>query len=265
MKNLIFPAIVIFILINLSTVCSSLVIIDCKENKDDDVIGHEYYDTEFFGIILTVNSSQNNEIQTAISNLINELFRNGINVYWIAESIICRSKIDLYSESEDVLYEAGSYLVPYVNELNQTKIMLSILTYYQQRHDVKFNYLVEELSDLIEKTPGEETKAKVEKPKAKKTTKKDDAKDEKPKAKKTTKKDDAKDEKPKAKKTTKKDDAKDEKPKAKKTTKKDDAKDEKPKKDDAKSKTKKDDSKEKASKKSDKDKKSKSKKEDKKK
>ena len=133
---------------------------------------------------------------------------------------------------------------------------------------------VEELSDLIEKTPGEDPKAKKTKPAkktdekpakkpAKKTTKKEDAK---PKAK-TTKKDDAK---PKAK-TTKKDDAK---PKAK-TTKKDDAKPKAKttKKDDAKPKaktTKKDDAKAKetkakASKKDDKDKKSKSKKEAKKK
>ncbi len=99
---------------------------------------------------------------------------------------------------------------------------------------------VEELSDLIEKSPGEEVKPKKteKKPKAK-TTKKDDAK---PKAK-TTKKDGVK---PKAK-ATKKDGAK---PKAK-TSKKDEAK--------AK------DTKAKAAKKDDKDKKPKSKKEAKKK
>ncbi len=124
---------------------------------------------------------------------------------------------------------------------------------------------VEELSDLIEKSPGEEAKPKktekkktpakitkkdAVKPKAK-TTKKDAVK---PKAK-TTKKDAVK---PKAK-TTKKDAVK---PKAK-TTKKDDAKPKakSSKKDEAKSK----DTKAKAAKKDDKDKKSKSKKDAKKK
>ncbi|MHA1462382.1 MAG: 30S ribosomal protein S3 [Candidatus Heimdallarchaeota archaeon] len=141
---------------------------------------------------------------------------------------------------------------------------------------------VEELSDLIEKSPGEEAKPKktekkktpakttkkdAVKPKAKttkkdavkpkaKTTKKDDAK---PKAK-TTKKDAVK---PKAKTTKKKTTKKDAvKPKAK-TTKKDDAKPKakSSKKDEAKSK----DTKAKDSKKDDKDKKSKSKKDAKKK
>ena len=96
--------------------------------SSSSIISASDSDTECYGFIIKVTDEDSRDLQNYISNLVNDLLRNDVAVYWTAQNLsILTSKL-IYGSSKEVrIFEKGCFIIPFTESVNIDSYSTSLL------------------------------------------------------------------------------------------------------------------------------------------
>jgi len=94
-----------------------------------------------YGFVVPLPQGEDTTIETfedsRIRNMINDLLRENISVYWSKEDFSALSKtLDLYGSTEEKTYEKGTFVIPFSGDEYKDALITSIVNDYNQTHEL---------------------------------------------------------------------------------------------------------------------------------
>ena len=110
--------------------------------------------TLYYGIIVPIPSGEDTTIETfensRIINMINDLLRLEITVYWSNENFTALSRRFDSNETLELSYNKGTFIIPFSGENIKDAIIISIVSDYNQTHELDAQSLIKNEVYLLE-------------------------------------------------------------------------------------------------------------------
>jgi hypothetical protein len=124
----------IFCLIMVSIFTGSTIIPSINSNSIDNKIVSIDEDTQCYGFIVPIIKTDNysKEYNTNIIsyNLVNDLIREKIKVFWTSEDKVITVRNTSSDHNADMLFNKGSFIIPFLNNDTKNKMIISIIYDY---------------------------------------------------------------------------------------------------------------------------------------
>jgi hypothetical protein len=108
----------------------------------------------FYGLIVPLPSGQDTTIETfensRVRNLINDLLRLNITVFWSNEDFTALSKRLDSNQTEVFEYKKGAFIIPFSGENFKDALIISIISDYNQTHELDNQSLINNEIYLLE-------------------------------------------------------------------------------------------------------------------
>lgn len=111
--------------------------------RDTDLINEE---ERCYGILVPLPRGKNlphNGIQQGICNLINDLLRMNITVYWAAQNFTVLSIKTADNSLSNKLFERGTFIIPFTGDLSTDVLIASIVRDYEAKSEIEAFFPVE--------------------------------------------------------------------------------------------------------------------------
>jgi hypothetical protein len=102
---------------------------------------------DFYGYIVSVDAGQDNYLREEISKLVNNLLKEDIEVFWIADSIRVVVKNVFNNEIGALDFEKGSFIIPFKQDADKNSHIMHIITKFGEG---ECNYIYKLINPLEE-------------------------------------------------------------------------------------------------------------------
>ena len=113
-------------------------------NFENNIVN--YSSEKCYGIIIpytTLHNKPYTSIQLGISNLINDLLRLNLSVYWAQENFTVLTRTHTENTQKYVFFEKGSFIIPYTSNPSMDNLITCIIGDYTYRSEIEEYYPVE--------------------------------------------------------------------------------------------------------------------------
>ena len=114
--------------------------------KEDNIILNNYNQNDCYGFIIPLPESdiisENPEIQYSTMNLINDLLRLNVPIYWLKNSINLKIKgINDDNNSKDLTFNSGTFIIPFTGDKLTDDKIIAVIYDYNISHEIHENSL----------------------------------------------------------------------------------------------------------------------------